>query len=440
MEMSITSNTTSTVEPGIFQQNSFQSQDLIAPLLKGLSHAQLQLMELSQFDLDWVDSKLETNCRYLSRNITEHLSVLRTVETVRLFFGQLSQKEQLNYEAREQLNRLCVPVLKYALLSPEFLTNEEQVTRKHFDMLLAAVQTLSIDNCHATQLFNDQLIELNNSILLDFSEDSSVFENYLSQFIKVLKQQQQRSSLVIQRLTQAFRGQSIHQTISRNTFERLQKLKDSYPIDDSLFSLLKDGISPALNLYGLNQGCDSQQYLYGLKLVHQLLRSVQPHKDLQSKSQWSGEFGIIQQSIRSLLQGAHHETAVIDNFIKVVKQAQLKALQGSVIEETEERFIANDSLDSGYRQRLMDKLATIKPGQWFDYLVSENGQERWIRCQVVVNEQKSKALMLSNRLGIKVDLLDYRNFIDGLSTKEIKPVKRVRLFQEILQSINDQYH
>ncbi len=429
-----TSKTPESEQSFLTNNSTFNAESLLAPLLKGLSHAQKLTFEGRDMDLDWLQATFSTNCRYLISKIATHQTLMQQVDKIHLMFRHLYNEQDLNPTFRQLLLNLFAPLAKYILLNPSFTYDPEQPLRVSLEKLFSAAQKLSLDDCHATQHFNQQFEQLVTAILADPEVEHFALTSLVAEFVDSIQQQQQRTNLVKNRLKQAFNGQFLHKKISQNTLYCLQKLQKQYIISDAIFELMQQAVVPALNLRGLNHGCESQEYLYGLKLTHQMIRSVQPHKDLTSRNNWSTQFGAIQQSLKKFLSDTTYDSNQGNQFVAVLKQAQLDALQAKLPQPCSKQFVEPLALKVE-QDRLEQKIASIKPGQWVD-LHTKDG---WVRCQVIVNCRESKALMLANRVGIKVDLLDYDSVIKKLAVKKLRSAKRKAILQYCFDLIEDDY-
>jgi len=353
---------------------------------------------------------------------------------VKYAFNQVCQDSSLHPKFRSLFTRLMIPVLKYALLTPAFFTDKSHVIRKQLNKLVINGQLINQHDCDHTQTFLYCLELWVEQVIMEFSRELEHFEQLISRFSKQIQEQQKQAALSIRRNSLALSGLWQKQEVTENALQQLQKLQDKYTISEPIFELLHDGILPSLVLHGLNAKYQNEDYLSLLKLTHELVRSVQPHTEQATRQWWSQRFAVLQLNIRTVLGLSCCERGRIQYFLALLKQEQMLAIQGRCSIETQSKFDCQQLDDKPLKSKaILERIAQIKRGQWFDYL----RENTWLRCHVAVNNVTQQTILLVDRLGDQVACMNYQQCASKLSMHQLKVVKRKDLFENALSKASE---
>ena len=271
-------------------------------------------------------------------------------------------------------------------------------------------------------------LELQTSRAVDaahtwFDDSSTDLTAICTEFAAQVAKDRDRASRMVQRAVETEQGRI------KTTQARLQAARmintalQQYQAPAAIGDLLKGPWYASAQLVWLKFGPDSDAWEKMSATTETLLDSLQnPAEEADGKAESRRQhiFEVVTQlpkDMRRCLLSIQHDGEAVDDVVGLVEFTHLRVLRQQPLElESIEPIPVTTDNDGADTVEHYDALEHIAVGQWF---CIDAGESDPVRVQLVLKMDAEQQLLFTNQAGIKALQLDYRDFADLVTRRNI---------------------
>lgn len=335
-------------EPGFIMVD--QSNGLVAPGLAPVlpRESLMQLLgDIQQYQVAWLARQqsavmrgvppqqldvLQALNRVLQQKLPSQAMSIGQVDDdainlVSMLFQFILEDRNLAAPIKGLIARLQIPILKVAMLDKSFFGKGGHPARK----LLNEFANASLGWSPSGEVERDPLYakieKLVNRIIDEFSEDVTVFQDSLADFIAFVELDRRRASLVEQRTIDAEDGRAKSELARATVQQVLHEKTSGQRLPDVVEKLLQDGWSNVMFLICLKEGTDSESWQRALQTVDDLLESVSSVDSLADRARLLRTLPVLLKSLRSGLNKIGFNPFELNQLFSELEQIHLQRLR-----------------------------------------------------------------------------------------------------------------
>ncbi|MGD8790791.1 MAG: DUF1631 domain-containing protein [Burkholderiales bacterium] len=351
------------------------------------------------------------------------------IELVGMLFEYMLEEENLPDIVKALLSRLHTPLLKVAVMDRRFFTQRKHPARKLLDDMTAAGMRW-VDERFPERGILPKMRELVERVLRDFNDDVALFHEIHSQFEQAVRDLDTRASRVEERTNEAARGQEKLQAARARTREEIVALTDGRPIAPAAVDFLQCVLADRLTFILLrsDQGDKNEQWHSITALTRRVIDSVIPPADATQRQLRRQELAALQQAVRKATDTVHRNDK--EKLLDALFQAQQAVLDSTgangAMNATPitpplaaEEHAASPDKPSSAQQAMLDKLANVPFGTWFEF--SETGKTAQ-RAKLSWRSTVTQKFMFVDQMGVKAAIISIQELADAMSQGSVRIV------------------
>ncbi len=240
------------------------------------------------------------------------------IDMIAMLFEFILEDTTIPEEAKNQISRLQIPMVKAALIDESFLAKKANPARQLLNRLAQASAVLEKKGSEDSPLLQ-AVIKVVDTITEQFESDMSIFEQQLQYLTTVLEQQDKEEEQVSERITsvKAKREEELreHKRIEDSVRLRLSTVEASAPIRN----LLETTWQKVLVHTGIKHGTDSELWLQRNDFIDKLLDSLKPRDDKEAMRQLMLLIPQVVGTLRKGMLEAGFSEEAIQQVLKVIE-------------------------------------------------------------------------------------------------------------------------
>lgn len=358
------------------------------------------------------------------------------INLVSMMFDHILDNPNLPTDMKALLARLQIPMLRVALMTPDFIANTAHPSRKLLDKLAEA--GISLDKSNKKDRFFDKLESFVFRILKDFQSDQEIFAKLYDELVAFLEEEESRSLSVEKRTLETEQKKAESQLAKSEVQKQLNARLLGKKLPFCVVKVLQNGWWQVLYHTNIRYGIDSDRWKNALKIVDALVWSVLPPTKSHELVHWLDQLEKVQPKLLSNLEkGLHHinfdplQQSQLMRDIKQIHTDLLAEKEVAAIDVTssEEKLTADeqfkldtsspanqkvalpiDAITASVQEvedmEMSETLATmsanvreLKTGDWVEFDVHTEEPKR---RKLVARVRTLNKLVFTNRRGIKV--------------------------------------
>ncbi|WP_203301348.1 DUF1631 domain-containing protein [Marinobacter sediminum] len=336
------------------------------------------------------------------------------INLVSMLFEFILDDYNLSAPVQVLISRLQIPILKVVIRDKTFFSQANHPARRLLNsMARAGIGWSSSDEKAKDKLYN-QIHNIVQRILNEFTGDVTLFETLNQEFDQFLEKENRKSSLVEQRTRESERGR-IKSQRAQETVDNLLKQKVSrYKLPETIHDILMNGWSRVMFLAYLRDDVE-HRWNESVRVVDDLIWCLHPHQEDDERDQWVRVVPSLLKTLRAGLEEVSYNSSKLDVMIGHLKHelaeafrtnAAIEARQDSPTEP--EQDIATLHQTAVERQQELEDAAiseyvaqidTIEVGNWVEFRLV-NGAS--FRCKLSAIIEEADCFVFVNRMGLKV--------------------------------------
>jgi len=217
------------------------------------------------------------------------------IDIVSMLFDFILEDTNLSSELKGVIARLQIPMLKVGLVDKSFFSNRKHSARALLNELARAGLSLDSKDPTTNSMFV-KISEVADTIINEFSDDVSLFDQLLEDFLEFKKLNERKSNIIEKRTKEAEIGKAKSETARSEVNVKLQAICDGFQVPDIAKSILKSVCSHSLLLDRLQENKDS--WKRHVRIAKLLIWSVQPISTAERLEKLTSKVPILVKSLR----------------------------------------------------------------------------------------------------------------------------------------------
>ena len=205
------------------------------------------------------------------------------INLVSMLFEFILDDRTLPDSLKALIGRLQIPLLKVAVLDKTFFSRGSHPARRLLNEIAsAAMGWVDQDETQRDSLYQ-KIEQIVGRLLNDFVDDPAIFSELLADFLAFTGDERRRSELLEQRTRDAEEGRAKAEVARQEVEHALNQRLLGKTLPEVVVRLLQEAWSKVLLLTCLKHGTQSEQWQAALATMDDLIWSVTPHNDPQSR-------------------------------------------------------------------------------------------------------------------------------------------------------------
>lgn len=254
----------------------------------------------------------------------------RTIGMVSMVFDYILEDGDIPDRVKTLIARLQIPVLKVALLDPEFFSRRRHPARVLLNEVASAAVGLDPDREHDGESLVSMLENLVARVLAEFDDDPKLFDALLVEFRDWREQDQERARVFEDRARKTTEGRERVEFAKRRTDAWIEMWVGRDDVPPFIAEFLRTTWKNTLLITMHRHGEESRHWARRIKTVNNLLWSITPKKTAKGGRLLVEMIPSILEEIREgmELSSAHPET--IDAFFRELANVHARTVNGGV--------------------------------------------------------------------------------------------------------------
>ncbi|MCP9337010.1 DUF1631 domain-containing protein [Stutzerimonas xanthomarina] len=298
-------------------------------LMRLLSHLQSRApLQVDEFDLQ---GQLEQLLHRVSTRSGKSRVVGEVdedvINLVSMLFEFILDDRTLPDSFKALIGRLQIPVLKVAVLDKTFFSRGSHPARRLLNEIAsAAMGWADQDEVQRDSLYQ-KIEQIVARLLNDFVDDPAIFSELLADFLAFTGDERRRSELLEQRTRDAEEGRARAEMARQEVEHALNQRLLGKTLPEVVVRLLQEAWSKVLLLTCLKHGTQSEQWQAALATMDDLIWSVAPHEDLESRAQLLELVPSLLKNLREGLVSAAFDPFSTSDFFTRLEALHVQTLQ-----------------------------------------------------------------------------------------------------------------
>lgn len=249
------------------------------------------------------------------------------INLVSMLFEFILDDRTLPDSLKALIGRMQIPMLKVAVLDKTFFSRGSHPARR----LLNEIASAALGWGDQTDVQRDSLYQKIEQVVMrllnDFVDDPAIFSELLDEFIAFTGDERRRSDLLEQRTRDAEEGRARAELARRDVERVLNERLLGRTLPEIVVCLLQDAWSKVLLLTCLKHGTASTEWDAALATMDDLIWSVEPHVDPDSRLRLLEMVPQLLKSLREGLSSAAFDPFVTGEFFRHLEDLHVQAFQ-----------------------------------------------------------------------------------------------------------------
>lgn len=385
-----------------------------------------------------------------------------TMHLVQMLFRFILQAEGMAKPMQELICRLQVPVLKVALLDPDFLTNKKHPARRLLNQLAGVAVQWQEGEAEGLSPSLYRLVQASvDRILARFDVNVSLFSEVLADFTSVMEKEKRAAIVQEKRTVDAEDGKAKAAQARQLVAAEIAAQTEGQQLPPLVLALINGPWNNVLFVAGLKHGFGSSQWRAQLEVLGDLIKSVQPCTDQKQRKQLIALIPNLVQRMRMGLDAISYNPFEVEELFAGLEQIHLQRIRGEV--DTADSITPAVTDDAPHeapepaQEAVAEKhqeappavkaeadavlpaddphviaVSTFSHGAWFDLtLVSREA----CRCRLAAYIKPTDKYIFVDRSGAKVAEQTRNELALALKQGRLTPVDNNMLFDRALESV-----
>ncbi len=376
---------------------------------------------------------------------------MQTIDLVGMLFEYMLSDDHLPDSIKALLSYLHTPFLKIAFIDKGFFEQPEHPARVLLNSLAeAGVRWVGNDGSEQHDIYN-KIKTTVFRLLEEFKNDVRIFAELLLEFNAYTHNVARRQELMERRALEKVQGEEKLREAKMQVNDEVRKRTDGHEIPSAVLLLLLQPWSDYLSFVLLRYGEHSDSWKRALRVVDELLWTIQPKTLQADKARQLEIHGPLMASLERGFETIGYEQGKGRKLLEAIVSLQKMALQSRkaepapapmrtklesmAAEKAGQRVAANDPV-SPEEARIVDSLKMIEFGTWFEFEGGKRLKVAWYNKKTqhyMLVDQQGRKVSLSPGLDLARDMIAGRAKVIAGSTKPFFE----RALENIYQTLNE---
>ena len=249
------------------------------------------------------------------------------INLVSMLFEFILDDRTLPDSLKALIGRLQIPLLKVAVLDKTFFSRGSHPARRLLNEIpSAAMGWGDQDEAHRDSLYQ-KIEQIVARLLNDFVDDPAIFSELLADFLAFIGDERRRSELLEQRTRDAEEGRAKAEIARQEVEYALNQRLLGKTLPEVVVRLLQEAWSKVLLLTCLKHGTQSEEWQAALDTMDDLVWSVTPHEDDESRARLLELVPSLLKALRDGLVSAAFDPFSTGSFFTQLEALHVQTLQ-----------------------------------------------------------------------------------------------------------------
>ncbi|WP_413043128.1 DUF1631 domain-containing protein [Pseudomonas sp. YJ42] len=325
-------------------------------LMRLLSHLQSRApQQIDEYDLQ---SQLEQLLHRVSAKSGKSRVVGEVdedvINLVSMLFEFILDDRTLPDSLKALIGRLQIPVLKVAVLDKTFFSRGSHPARRLLNEIASAAMGWVDQDAAQRDSLYQKIEQVVSRLLNDFVDDPAIFSELLADFLAFTGDERRRSELLEQRTRDAEEGRAKAEMARQEVEQALNQRLLGKTLPEVVVRLLQEAWSKVLLLTCLKHGTQSEQWQAALATMDDLIWSVTPHDDPESREQLLELVPSLLKNLREGLVSAAFDPFSTSDFFTRLEALHVQTLQqlNPPAQQAQSNPLARDKILTGDKLEL----------------------------------------------------------------------------------------
>lgn len=310
------------------------------------------------------------------------------IDIVGMLFSYIIDDIDDTDDMRSTMSQLHLPLIKLAAIDRSFFDNKEHPARNLINLIAKTTRGFSGESESSRKLLKGKVETIVNSIVNDFTNDISLFEELLSNFQEFIDKEKERIKAIEERTQQAEKNKLRVDSARKIVEEEINSRIMDISMPESVENMLSDAWSKYLFITYLKEGVESEIWNNGLETVSNLAWSLTPKNNQKDKNNLLLITNKVQRQLREGLNSILYNPFEISKLFKDLNEAYK-----SILEETD-KIINQNKIDTDIKTQ-----KSIKPS--IENITTEKTEPR--KEAAKTNEESKKQTTSTESKVVKTD-------------------------------------
>ncbi|MGE6687020.1 DUF1631 domain-containing protein [Stutzerimonas stutzeri] len=389
------------------------------------------------------------------------------INLVSMLFEFILDDRTLPDSLKALIGRLQIPLLKVAVLDKTFFSRGSHPARRLLNEIASAAMGWGDqDEAHRDSLYQ-KIEQIVARLLNDFVDDPAIFSELLADFLAFIGDERRRSELLEQRTRDAEEGRAKAEIARQEVEYALNQRLLGKTLPEVVVRLLQEAWSKVLLLTCLKHGTQSEEWQAALDTMDDLVWSVTPHEDDESRARL---LELVPSLLKALRDGL--VSAAFDPFSTGSFFTQLEALHVQTLQRFQQPQNDPDEIDlngdcaaqitadtAPTMVEVVDEIVLLAPGEsreqepeislpdndqaliqvdnlrvgsWVEF---QEDEEHKLRCKLAAVIKPTGKYIFVNRTGMKVLEKTRMGLATEFQRGAIRLLNDTLLFDRALESV-----
>jgi hypothetical protein len=249
-----------------------------------------------------------------------------SINLVAMLFQFILDDRNLAAPMKALIARLQIPLIKVAMMDKSFFSKGGHPARKLLNEVASACLGWTENQSPAKDPLYKKVESIVDTLLNDFDTDPGIFEEVLTDFVSFLEVDRRRAGLVEQRTLDAEDGKAKAEIARAKVQKTLNEKVAGQILPKVVVQLLEDAWSNVLFLICLKEGDEGPAWKDAWCTVDDLLWSVKPMSDAQSRQKLLKLLPVLLKSLRLGLNKISYNPFDMNQLFKDLEPIHIKQL------------------------------------------------------------------------------------------------------------------
>lgn len=297
----------------------------------------IQLLSRAQHMPSIMDSQVAINVRSLVSQLQQQSGAQAAIgqvddqvmNLVNLLFDFILEDRNLAPPMKALISRMQIPIIKVAVADKAFFTKGGHVARRLLnEMATAAMGWQGDEESSKRDSLYRKIEAIVRTLIEEFDTDITIFSDLLADFSAFLEKEKKRAAVLERRTVDAEDGKAKAEVARTTVALEIEVRTVGYTLPKVVDHLIKDAWSNVLFVTVLKYGYDSEEWLSHLKVLEELVVSVQPPRTIEQRQRLIKLVPGLLKKLRSGLDTISYNPFEMSDLFKSLERVHIACIRG----------------------------------------------------------------------------------------------------------------
>ncbi|MEH6550445.1 MAG: DUF1631 domain-containing protein [Pseudomonadales bacterium] len=353
------------------------------------------------------------------------------VNIIHLMFEYLVQEGEFALPMKALLGKLEIPMAKVAVMDKSLFGEDSHPARKLLDELANAGVGWVPQMNAARDFLYKKIREVVETLLEEFEEDVSVFQELLADFLQFREEDGRRCEANTRRTLDVECGKARSESATGAVTAEISLRINGLDVPEPIADLLQDQWHKVLFMIYLREGDSGDNWQVALQVIDELLWSIEPKRHEADRRRLMSLIPKLKRSLYNGLSRIGMNQFGINKLFDKLERYHADAAAGVSRQLRAEKSVA-ESMDRAYGSDADSAIVNaIEIGRWFEF----TGVNGMVRCRLAAIVNPPGKYIFVDRFGHKQHELMRSDLARLIAGNTVKLLSDTQLFTQALATI-----